>query len=76
MRYLLRWYRDLLMVVCGMDDRLVHNRDDLELLKKKARAVPYRQALRNVETIETMNRQLEGNILESSVLGLGFCRLT
>ena len=76
MQYLLRWYRDLLMVVCGMDDGLVHHRDSLELLRKKARSVPYRQALRNVAMIETMNRQLEGNLPESSVLGLGFCRLT
>jgi len=76
MQYLLRWYRDLLMVVCGMDDRLIHNRDDLELLKKKARSVAYRHALRNVTLIETMNRQFESNIPEASVLGLGFCRLT
>lgn len=76
MQYLLRWYRDLLMVVCGMDDSLVHNRENLELLKKKARSLPYRQALRNVAMVETMNRQFEGNLPESSVLGLGFCRLT
>ena len=76
MQFLLRWYRDLLMVVCEMDDSLVHHRDSLDLLRKKARSAPYRQALRNVATIEAMNRQFEGNIPESSVLGLGFCRLT
>jgi hypothetical protein len=75
MQYLLCWYRDILLLVCGADEALIHNREYFDILRKKAKSVSYRQAIRNVETIEIMNRQLEGNIPELSVLGLAFCRL-
>lgn len=73
---LLRWYRDILMIVCGVDESLVHHRDCLDVLRRKAKTISYRQALSNVEMIENMNRQLEGNLPDLPVLGLGFCRLT
>ena len=75
-QYLFRWYRDILMVVCEVDETFIHNRRNLDVLRRKANAISYRQALRNVETIEAMNRQFEGNIPELSVLGLAFCGLT
>ena len=76
MQYLLRWYRDILALACGVEEGLVHNGDNLDLLKKKAGAISYRQALHNVKTIEDLNRQLESNLPEGSALGLAFCRLT
>jgi DNA polymerase-3 subunit delta' len=75
LRCMLLWYRDVLLLVCGGDERLVRNTASLESLRAKSRALSYRQALRNVETVLAMNRQLESNIAESAVLGHGFCLL-
>lgn len=75
MRAILLWHRDVLMLVCGMDAGLVFGDDALSSLKNSAKNLSYRAALRNVQIVEEMNRQLERNLQESTVLDFGFSRL-
>jgi DNA polymerase-3 subunit delta' len=75
MRAILLWHRDILMLVCGMEKDLVFRKDGLEIIKNKAKELTLRSALANVKVIEEMNRQLERNIPDGTVLGFGFSRL-
>lgn len=76
MRYVLLWYRDILLLLCGTDDDFVFNDDCLDLMKKKVGGLTLTQALRNIQALEAMNSQLERNLPEEPVLSLGFSRLT
>lgn len=69
------WYRDVLILHCGADEGLVWNQSALEVLRKRAGALTYRQALSNVRIVAGMNRQLERNIPDAEVLVAGFSRL-
>ena len=75
MRFILLWYRDILLLLCGGDDAFVLNDDYLDLMKKKTKGLTLRQALRNIQVVEAMNSQLERNITEAPVFGFGFCSL-
>jgi DNA polymerase III subunit delta' len=75
MRAILLWHRDVLMLVCGMDKDLVFRKDAVDSLKNKAKGMTIRSALGNVKIIEEMNRQLERNIQDGTVLSFGFSRL-
>jgi hypothetical protein len=75
MRTLLTWHRDLLLLVCRADEDLICHKDCLDRLKEIAAGLPYRKAVRNIETVETMNRQFEQNLPESLVLISGLGRL-
>lgn len=75
MRFLLLWYRDILLLLCGADDNLVYNDRHLVFMKEKTKGMTYRQALHNVAVVEAMNRQLERNMPEGAVMGFGFSRL-
>jgi DNA polymerase-3 subunit delta' len=72
MRTMLLWYRDILLLSNGADDGLVYHRAQLDFLKKKAQALTWRQVQRNVEMVETMNRQMDRNLPERAVLSFGF----
>lgn len=74
MQFLLGWYRDQVMLL-SEGEELVYNTKYLDVLKQRAGALSMRQALRNVEIIEDMNRRLERNVTESPVLELGFSQL-
>lgn len=75
MRFVLLWYRDILLLVCGADDNVVCNISYLDFMKEKVNGMTYRQAFRNVAFVEAMNHQLERNLPEGPVLSSGFCRL-
>ncbi len=74
-RAILLWYRDILMLVCGQDRGLVFQGDAYDCLTTRAKTLSVRAALRNVQTIEEMNRQLERNMPDKTVLDFGFSRL-
>jgi len=75
MRAILLWHRDVLMLVCGMDRGLVFGDDAFDCLKNSARSLSFRAALRNVQIVEEMNRQMERHLPEGTVLDFGFSRL-
>jgi DNA polymerase III subunit delta' len=75
MRSLLLWYRDVLLVVCGADEALLHHREHIGALREQGGRLTYRQARRNVEIVSDMYRQLEMNLKEGPVLGFGFARM-
>jgi len=75
LRLILRWHRDVLLLVAGGDEALVHNRDHIEFLKGMAAGMHYRDAARNVALVETMNRRLESNLPDAQVLAAGWGEL-
>ena len=75
MRSMLLWHRDILLLVCGAKEDLLHHRGFSELLRKQAGRLTYRNALRNAQTVEKMNRQLEQNVVEVVVVNCGLMRL-
>jgi len=75
MRVLMHWYRDMLLLVCGGQKDLLFHQVYLDVLRRKARGMTCRTALRNVEITENMNRQLEENVSEEAVFCFGFSRL-
>lgn len=76
LRLILRWQRDVLLLVSGGDEGLVHNRDHLGFLKGLAGGTTYRDAVRNVALIETMNRRLESNLPDGQVFAAAWGELT
>ncbi|MDD4870460.1 MAG: hypothetical protein PHR77_07855 [Kiritimatiellae bacterium] len=75
MRSILLWHRDILMLVCGMDKGLVFREDGFDALKNKAKVLNLKCALGNLQIVEEMNRQLERNIQDGTVLSFGFSRM-
>ncbi len=72
MHSVLLWYRDILMLVSGGDQGVVHHRQSLDLLLSLASQVSYREAMLQVERVEEMNRQLGMNMPELLVFTNGF----
>lgn len=72
MRSLLLWYRDILLLVCEANEGGLRHREFAEVLRRRAAALDCRRALRNVEIVETMHRQMERNLPDATVLGWGF----
>lgn len=76
MRFVLRWYRDILMIAQGCDDKILHHSGHIEILKKKARGLSGVMARRNVETVMEMDEQMARNLPESSVLSFGMSKIS
>ena len=76
MRSLLFWYRDILLLACGADDRLVHYQAHIGVIRRLAGRVTRAQALRDVRVAEHMNRQMEMNLPDGTVIGAGLSALT
>jgi DNA polymerase-3 subunit delta' len=72
MRSLMLWYRDILLLVCKADEGGLRHREFAEVLRRRAAALDCRGALRNVDVVETMHRQMERNLPDATVLGWGF----
>jgi DNA polymerase-3 subunit delta' len=72
MHSILLWYRDILLLVCGSDQGLVHHRESLDVLLSRASEVSYRDALAQVGVIEEINRQLGMNMPELLIFSNGF----
>ena len=75
MRAMLGWYRDILLLACGGDAKLIRNVESVEALERCAQERGRRGALRDVETVRGMHRKMERNIPEETVLGWGFSQL-
>ena len=61
---LLLWQRDILCLVSGGGEEVVHFKDRLESLKKQAAAAPYGVARKRVVAAENLIRRLERNVPE------------
>lgn len=68
LRTMLLWYRDIFLLVCGGDEDHLHHRRYIDVIKKTAGSLTYREALCNVKVVETMARQMEKNMPEAQVL--------
>lgn len=75
LRGLLRWYRDILVLLCGGDPSLVYFTDELEVLSRRAEALTYAQAMANLRVVEDVNKKLEQNLPEPLVLADALHRL-
>lgn len=69
------WFRDVYLLVSGVGEDCILNSDMMEELLTHAGRLEYRFARENLEIVEDMHRQLDGNILESMVLEQGFSKL-
>jgi DNA polymerase-3 subunit delta' len=67
-RALLFWHRDILLAVCGMEPSLLRYPEQAETIAALAKGLPYRDALRNVQTIEGMQRQFDRNLTQDTVI--------
>jgi len=74
MRVVESWYRDVLLVSCGVREGLA-NPDHLAAVQGQAEKGGYRVAMQSLQRVEQMSRRFERNMQEAQVLGLGFCRL-
>lgn len=75
LRFIILWYRDILLSVFGVDEKCLHNREFLKQIRGKAGGLACGAALRKVEAAEAMKEQLDRNLDETSVLSIGFYRL-
>lgn len=75
MREMVLWYRDVLLLVCGSGEEMIHFEDCVEALEHQAASLSVARALRRVRAVETMHEQMEKNLRESDVLSAGFAQL-
>ena len=74
-RGLLDWYRDLLVLRAGAPAELLQHPAHGALLQERAAQLSLGQALANVLGVEELNRQLERNVPEGSLLAYWLDRL-
>jgi len=67
-RTMLYWHRDLLMLVEQVDETLLNFPEEIQVIKTQAAKQSVSSALRNIETIEGMFRQINRNIPSTQVL--------
>ena len=75
-RGILLWYRDVLMCVCGADAADLRYREREGDLRRLADGLAYADALRNLRTIEVMQRQLDRNMPGEAVIQATFVALS
>lgn len=75
MRCMLSWYRDILLLVHGGDPALLANRAQAEILRKKAAGLSPLAAMRSIQAIEAMTRQMDSSLPETHLLATGFGKL-
>ena len=68
LRTMLDWHRDLLLLRAGGSASLVRHPDQIDVLRTRAQSLSLAQALANVQGMDVVDRQLERNLPESSVL--------
>ena len=76
LRWMLFWYRDVLLCVCNTGQNLLYYRESVERIRHVAAGLTYRQALDNIRFVEEIKDQLEQSLPESMVLERGMIRLT
>ena len=76
MRALLLWSRDQLLLAGGIaDESVLHYPDRVEVLRRQTQGLDRRRALRNVDVVQNMYRQMEANVPDAQVLFFGFSRM-
>lgn len=75
-RAMLLWYRDVLVCVCGGADRQLRFAESAETIRRAAAGMGYGAALGNVRAVESMQRQLDRNLPEGTVIYGGVSVLT
>jgi len=73
----LEWLlRDVLLCLEGGDAAALFHRDRGDALRKLAAAQTRDRALANLETVETLQEQLKGNVNEATALEVALLRLS
>jgi DNA polymerase-3 subunit delta' len=67
-RAILFWYRDVLLAVCGMEASRLRYPEQSATIAVLARGTTYRDALRNIQVIEGMQRQFDRNLTQDTVI--------
>lgn len=62
LRTMLKWQRDVLMLVLGQDESTLHFPDAAEVLRYQAQSCTRADALRRIDAVETAARQLDRNL--------------
>jgi len=75
LRTMLRWQRDVLLLVLEQDVAALNFQDDLEPLKRQAMLCTRAEALRRVAAVEEMGRQFDRNLPEGLVFSSFFAQL-
>jgi DNA polymerase III subunit delta' len=75
LRTMLRWQRDVLMLVLEQDVAALNFQDDIEPLKRQAMLCTRAEALRRIAAVEEMGRQFDRNLPEGLVFSSFFAQL-
>jgi len=75
LRTMLRWQRDVLLLVLEQDEAALDFQDDMEPLKRQAMLCTRAEALRRVAAVEEMGRQFDRNLPEGLVFSSFFAQL-
>jgi DNA polymerase-3 subunit delta' len=75
LRTMLRWQRDVLMLVLEQDEAALNFQDDTEPLKRQAMLCTRAEALRRIAAVEEMGRQFDRNLPEGLVFSSFFAQL-
>lgn len=75
LRFIVLWYRDIMLSVFGVDEKCLHNGDFIEQIRRGAAGLACGAALMKVEAAGAMKEQLDRNLDETSVLSIGFYQL-
>lgn len=73
--WLLYWYRDVLLCVCGMDKSVYYFSEESSRVQAMAEGLTYREALGNIRQIEEMKSQLDQYLAEDMVFERGLTYL-
>jgi len=73
--WLLFWYRDVLLCMCGVDESVFYFRRELSQIKNMADGLTHSQVLANIRQIEDMKNQLEQNLSEPMVFEHGMMQI-
>ena len=75
-RAILFWYRDLFVMAAGAGAGSPRYREHAEVLRAKAQGLNYRDALRNLQVVEGMQRQFDRNLMQDEVIQAAMNALT
>ena len=75
LRWLLFWYRDVLLCMCGVDESAFYFRRESSQIKAMADGLTHRQAMANIRQIEDIKNQLEQHLSEPMVFEHGMMQI-
>ena len=75
LRWLLYYYRDILLCVCSADEKFFYFRNQADYIRSIATGLSLKQALANIQCVEEMKSQLDQYLPETTVLEHGMIQL-